>query len=88
MKKAWFLIAMGLTLVGLGSTGLALFHIEMQRRQEESRAIAAIEAKRGEEQQTHIQELKKELDEERSAALETRFRLLAEKRGREEEVAK
>lgn len=88
MKKAWFLIAMGLTLVGLGSTGLALFHIEMQRRQEESRAIAAIEAKRVEEQQTHIQELKKKLDQERSAALERRFRLLAEKRGREEEVAK
>ncbi len=88
MRKAWFLIATGFALLGIGSTGLALFHLEVQRQQEESRALAAAEAKKIGEQQAYVEELNRQLDDEKFTTLETQRRLLVEKRMRDEEEAR
>ncbi len=88
MRKAWLLIAIGFALLGIGSTGLALFHLEVQRQQEESRALAAAEAKKIEEHQAYVDELKRQLDDEKFTTLETQQKLLVEKRNRDEEEAR
>jgi hypothetical protein len=81
-------MATGFALLGIGSTGLALFHLEVQRQQEESRTLAALEAKKNEEQQAYVEELKRQLDDEKFNTLETQRKLLVERRMRDEDEAR